>query len=541
MIRTAIALSLMLTMCGATFAENAPDRSLEEKIVVSPVIVTAKVGDAGAKFKQGDVQYTKVGVVVRQVLRHAPKAPATGATITVWTTAPPKKDSELILFAGRIDKNGYPLRGTLDVKQKDAVKKMLTFEAGSAKALDGKDKLRAAFFRAHQLRPVLLAGAEGKGVKTGAAIKAAEKDKLLATLSWALKESAKKGAKADMKRLAHGLHAILTGPGGLAAIRTRKERAAQFWALALAKADLRGKQKLSTLTLTDQVAAAKVVAGIGIAQPIFLPGRLPQPPTTHPRPTPVPVAVPPQFKTAGAGKPVNGLTLAFLPESRTYDFLKDPKQSVVCKAILKNTGKKALRVNSYMVFPVLTKVYVVDPNGKLTTFTNKAKLNAAVVPAMGTWSFKELKPNSAITATETLPASVFSRNGDYHICAIYKNTFGHQFGIKGVWTGEVVSERITVKVVRKQTTAPTPRPKVTPKPKPVRPPTLGRPIRIQPVRPGAPVPKRPILIQPGVLKQRIRIIGAQGGGKVQHRIIINAQVVEIKIDAAKKADPKKEK
>ncbi len=449
---------LALLVCGVGLAEDGTERSLEEKIVVSPVILSGKVGNEAGTFKEGDTEYQKCGVVVQKVVRHPGDAPKEGATITIWGAEPPKKDAELVLFLGAANANGYPLRATAEAKELNSVEELLGFEAKAEKELEGKDKLRAAFFYAHKLRPVLLARAEGKDVRVAGGVSAEDRDKLLATLGWALAEAEKNDATAEFRALTRALQDVLTGTGGLPDFRTRRERLAQYFAQQLKNEDQRRKHDLRKLELTDTAEAQRLlVQGQGVARVVIGPGIVPPPgiPGTTPpvgrQPEP-PAPTPPA--TSALGVPVNGLALQIHADRTMHELAKHAAEPIKITATLRNTGKAAFRLNTYMIFAALARAYIVEPGGRLIVHSEQDRLSDREVQAMGPWSFKELKPGESFEATTTIPPGFLKKEGTYTLCVEYENSYGKQFGIGDAWTGKVASPKIELVVMKQKPPVP---------------------------------------------------------------------------------------
>ncbi len=452
---------LVLLACSVALGEGAAERSLEENIVESPVILSGRIGNDAGTFKEGNVEYHKVGVIVRKVVRHPGDAPKEGATITVWGTEPPKKDAELVLFLGAIDGNGYPLRARADVKELGRVEELLAFEAKADKELEGKDKLRAAFFHAHKLRPVLLARAEGKGVTQAGGVAAEDRDKLFAIFGWALAESEKKDATPEFKALTEALQDVLTGTGGLPDFRTRRERLVQYFAQQLKHKDQRRRYDLMKLALADDAEAPRVVIGQQVAAKmliargmVVLPGGFaPDVPGTTP-PTegqPEPPAPP---AASSLGVPVNGLALQIRADRTVHDLANHAEEPIRIAVSFQNTGKSAFRLNTYMIFATLARTYIVEPGGRLIVHSEQDRLGDREVQAMGTWSFKELKPGDAVDATISIPASRLKKEGKYTLCVEYENSYGKQFGVGDAWTGKVASPKIELVVMKQKPPAP---------------------------------------------------------------------------------------
>lgn len=465
----------LLLLCGVASAEDAADRPLEESIVISPVIVTARIVKADGELTEAGATHKRFRAEVKAVIR-TPGRPEKGGAVTVHTVNGLTPGDELILFLGTPAGNSRRVHRTAPVKDLALVKKLLALEARADKELGGKDKLRAAFFHAHRLRPVLRAAAEKKALKPDGAVPQKEQDALLAILASALAEASKPNVAAETKALAELLRKVLSGPGGLPQYRMRGTRVAQFWNRQLNDAVQRKKYRLMKLTLIDPAgdAADKTVARAKAApkakrtthvMEVLIDGNkvLPRPGAPAVLPVeklkPAPKPAPPKRKATPAPKPVNGLALECAAGKTSYDLVDKPEATVDLTATFRNTSKSAIRFNSYVLFPVLARVLITDPAGKNTVYAAKDRLTKAEIPAMGAWSFKELKPDEALSFTEKLPASVFNKNGDYVLRVVYKNAYGKRFGISA-WTGEVVSHSITVNVLKQ----PQPEPKAKPAP-----------------------------------------------------------------------------
>ena len=520
----AVSIVLWAALCAGALGDTAVDRPLEDCIAISPVILTGQIAKEGKEFKHEGTTYREHEVKAATILRSPAKGPQKGSTVTVYDTAKYKVGAELVMLLGQKDPHGHRMYFSAKPDGLKRVQSLLALQARAAKELDGKEKVPAALFRAHQLRPKLLAKVQGKYVRPSGEIPQKEKDKLLAILGGALAESAQKGAKPEARQLAESLLAALSGPGGLPEIKTRRERIAQFWSAQLKNAAARAKYKLAKLAITDKpVKVAVPIRRVGQQVLVIRPGvrvQHPQKATKPAKPKPKPAA----FDEASVGKAVGGLAVAFSIEKPAYNLVQDPDQGVTVRATFRNTGERAFRLNTYLVFPALVKVFIVDPRGKLSIYTDRSRLGAAELPAMGTWSFKELKPGASLHFTETIPPSRFSQHGVYKLCVIYKNTYGKQFGIAGAWTGEVVSERVPVKIIRR----PDPKPKRPPEAAPKREPVAGLAPKPEPAaRP--PVIHRRIQIQAGQGAQQIlRVEVHAGNGAVEQRVIVNGKEVKAK-------------
>lgn len=514
MLRIVSALALTLVLCASAFGEN--QRTLEENIVISPVIVCGKVAKAAGEVKEGGTTYKKFEVAVTDAVRVPAKGPKKNSQITVYGPAGFKAGDEQLLFLSSKGKNGHQVHFAGKVDGLGGIKKLLALQARAQKELDGKSKLAAAFFRAHKLRPVLLAAAEKKAVKATGVVAAKEADKLLSILGWALQQSAKKGAKPEFKRLTEAYRRVLTGVGGLPEYNTRDKRIAQFWALRLKQAQQRKRYRLAKLAMTDQPARRAVAVAVqGLRGQVFVvrPG---MPYSSQIRPTPKTpakpeVVAPPE---ASLGKAVNGLVLGIHTERPRYDFRKSPEQTVNVTATFHNTGKAPVRLNSYMVFSMLAKVYLVDPGGRLAVHWDKSALAASDIPAMGPWSFNELKPGEKTELTEQIPAGKFRASGRYQLYIVYKNKYGSEFGVKGAWTGEVVSARIPLDIMRHNAPGPKPKPAPT-----KRTPPAKRVVPTVPRRAGLQLQIR----QQGALRIQIRAVA--NGVVIQNRVIIDTKNV----------------
>lgn len=466
-------IAILLLLCSAALAENAPP--LEESIVVSPVIVTGKIVKADGELTEAGATFKKFRVEVKTVLR-GPGRPENGATITVYAVNGLNAGEEVVLFLSKANGNGHRLHRAAPAKELDKIKKLLALEARADKELTGKDKLRAAFFHAHKLRPILLAAAEKKALKLASAIPEKDQAALLSTLASALAESSRKGAPADVKTLAELLRKVLSGPGGLPEYRMRNERVAQFWNRQLNDAALRKKYRLMKLVFGERAAPAakaavkakaadKAVARAKVApkaeriahvMEVWIDGK-----KVLPRPG-APVVLPVEkLKPGPRHKPQPVLKLKCRTGEKQYDLTGRPDAAVDVTIMFSNVGNRVTYLNSYMLFPVLAQIVIVDPAGKKAVYTASDRLNAAEIPAMGAWSFKELKPGRTLSFTENIPASFFPKNGEYVLRVFYKNTYGKQFGINA-WTGDAPSAPVTVKIVRR--VQPAPEPAAKPKP-----------------------------------------------------------------------------
>ena len=83
MVRSVTAWGLVLVLAAGAFAET---RTPEENVLISPIIVTGKIGKAAGEFKENGTTYKKVAVVTGTAIRAIKGQPKTGATITIWTT-----------------------------------------------------------------------------------------------------------------------------------------------------------------------------------------------------------------------------------------------------------------------------------------------------------------------------------------------------------------------------------------------------------------------------------------------------------------------
>jgi len=519
MCRTIGAFALVLLLCGAALAAG---RSLEDNFLISPVIVNGKVIKAAGDWKDGNTAYKKFEVQVTAVVRTSSKGARKDATITVYNNAGLKPGDELVMFLSSPSKHGYHLNLSVKKGATATLKRMLhllALEAKAEKELDGKDKLTAALLLAHRLRPVLLAAAENKELKTVAAIPDEQRDKLLSVLAWGLKESRKKGAKAELRNRAELLRRVLSGKGGLPEYKTRNERIAQFLAAHLAEEQNRNKYKLAKLSLVDKApAAAKpkppvnraVAVRAVIGRQVFVARQgitRPRPTTTKPTPKKPSLVVPAETTM---GQAVNGLALQLRAENEFYNLKENPDQPVKITATFRNAGKKPIRFNSYLVFPMLTQILIVDPRGRLSSYADESRLNGGQIPAMGAWSFKVLKPGDAIHFSTAIPAARFRTDGDYQLCLVYKNRYGKRFGIRDAWDGELVSGRVKVKILRHGEKEPQPQP--TDKPEPPKP-TAAKPP-----------PRHVLPVQP--VQQHIRIEVQAVNGVIQKRVIIDGKEVK---------------
>ncbi|MFH1730301.1 MAG: hypothetical protein ABIF82_01455 [Planctomycetota bacterium] len=441
-------IAILLLLCSPALAENAPGRPLEESIVISPVIIVGKIIKADGESTETGAAFKKFQVEVKTVLR-GPGRPENGAAITVYAVDGLKIGEEAVLFLGGANGNGCRVHRAAPADELDKIKKLLALEARADKELTGTDKLRAAFFHAHKLRPVLLAAAEKKALRPAGAIPEKEQAALLSTLASALAEASKPSATAETEALAELLRKVLSGPGGLPEYRMRNERVAQFWNRQLNAAAQRKKYRLMKLALGEPAAdVAKAVAEAAVAirgapnelilRPgvrLVLPGEAPKP-------------APPKTKPAPGHKPQPVLELTCCTGKKQYDLTGRPGAAVDVTITFSNVGDRVTCLNSYMIFPVLAQMVVVDPAGKKAVYTATDRLNAPEIPAMGAWSFKELKPGHTLSFTEKVPASFFPKNGEYVLSVFYKNTHGEQFGINA-WTGDAPSAPVTVKIVRR--------------------------------------------------------------------------------------------
>ena len=441
-------IAILLLLRSAAFAENAPP--LEESIVVSPVIVVGKIIKADGELTETGATFKKFQAEVKTVLR-GPGRPEKGATIAVYAVDGLNAGEEVVLFLGKANGNGRRVHRAAPAKELDKIKKLLALEARAGKELTGKDKLRAAFFHAHKLRPVLLAAAEKKALKPAGVIPEKEQAALLSILASALAESSKKGAPAGVKALAELLRKVLSGPGGLPEYSMRGTRVAQFWNRQLNDAVLRKKYRLTKLALAEPATnLAKAVAEAAVAirgapnELILRPGvRL-----VLRADLPAPKPAPPKTKPAAGRKPQPVLELKCRTGKKQYDLTGRPGAAVDVTIMFSSMGARVTYINSYMLFPVLAQMVIVDPAGKKAVYTASDRLNAPEIPAMGAWSFKELKPGHTLSFTEKVPASFFQKNGEYVLSVFYKNTYGKRFGINA-WTGDAPSAPVSVKIVRR--------------------------------------------------------------------------------------------
>ena len=450
-------IAILLLLRSAAFAENAPP--LEESIVVSPVIVVGKIIKADGELTETGATFKKFQAEVKTVLR-GPGRPEKGAAIAVYAVDGLNAGEEVVLFLGKANGNGHRVHRAAPAKELDKIKKLLALEARADKELAGKDKLRAAFFHAHKLRPVLLAAAEKKALKPAGVIPEKEQAALLSILASALAESSKKGAPAGVKALAELLRKVLSGPGGLPEYRMRGTRVAQFWNRQLNDAVLRKKYRLMKLVFDDPAArAAKATAKAKAAMKaermaavmaIRIDGKkvLPRPGAPVVLPVEKLKPEPPAPKPAPGRKPQPVLELKCRTGKKQYDLTGRPGAAVDVTIMFSNVGNRVTYLNSYMLFPVLAQMVIVDPAGKKAVYTASDRLNAPEIPAMGAWSFKELKPGHTLSFTEKVPASFFPKNGEYVLSVFYKNTYGKRFGINA-WTGDAPSAPVSVKIVRR--------------------------------------------------------------------------------------------
>ncbi len=458
MFRILCALVVVFALCSAAYSEDEPERCLDENVVVSPVIIVASTVKAGDGFKQGDVSYTKYETVVTKALRAPADGPGEKATVSVFSSVSLKAGEEAILFLGAKTPNGYAVNLVEPVSSLPNVTALLALEARAEKELDGKDKLRAAFFYAHKLRPMFLAEALNKDVADAGQVPDADRDKLLSILGWALQEVRKKEATADFKQVAGLLRRVLSGVGGLPEYNTRDERLVQFWSQQLINEKLRAKYRLAKLTLRDKPVAA-AAPGPGLRQPCTLTaatvvvvggqtgeevvapcGIKPLGPDEKSPAEGTPPA------PAAFGKVVAGLALDLAVAEKTYELKGAPGQAVKVTARFRNAGEAAIRLNTYMVFPLFAQIHIVDPAGKHSIYFDKGRLAGGDIPAMAPSFFKELKSGETMEFAEQIPASLFPKSGEYKLCVVYKNTAGKQFGIDDAWTGEAVSRQVTVKI-----------------------------------------------------------------------------------------------
>jgi len=362
MCRTVSAFVLVLLLCSTALPAG---RSLEENFLISPIIVSGKVTKAAGEWKEGNTTYKKFEVQVTAVVRTSAKGARRDAKITVYNNAGLKPGDERVMFLSNPSKNGHHLNFSVKKDATATLKamlKLMALEAKAEKELDGTDKLTAALLLAHKLRPVLLATAEDKALKTIGAIPDEQREKLLSTLAWGLKESRKKGAKAELREQAELLRKVLSGKGGLPEYKTRNERIAQFLAAHLTEEQNRNKYKLAKLSLADKAPAAakpkppvKKVNVVGLRAVVGLPvlvvrpgitSRLPRQPT---KPVPKkPSLIAPE--EAAMGQAVNGLALQVRAENEFYNLKENPDQPVKITATFRNTGKNPIRLNSYLVF-----------------------------------------------------------------------------------------------------------------------------------------------------------------------------------------------
>jgi len=517
MSRTTLSAGLVLMLCCLAAWPASADRSVEENIVISPAIVVGKITKATGDVKENGRTYKKFEAEATQLLRWPAADKKKPVSVTVLTVDKLKTGDELLLFLSGKREHGHVLHSAGKASDAKTVKKLLEFEARAATELGGKDKLRAAFFHAHAMRPMLLAAASGRGLKAKGLIPDKDRETLLSILAWAMTESGKKDAKAELKGLAEALRKVLSGNGGLPDVKTRQERLAQYWGRQLGNAKFRKLINIARLELTDKpadkVAVARQVQGargqVVLVRPNVRPTSRPRPGS---KPTPKPSLVAPS--EASFGKPVSGLVVGVRTDRVEYDLEKSPDQPIQLMATFRNEGARSLRLNSYMVFPMLAQVYIVNPSGRLSAFSNKAALSGDELPAMGTWSFKEVKPKATLQFTETLPASLFRYDGEYQVYVVYRSNRGKRFGIADAWNGEVVSEKFPLRVIRQNAPAPKPKPTKTPKPVP--------PKKVRPVVPR-PVLRQPVQIQKGGGQLRIQV-QAVGNGVVQQQVIIKRNI-----------------
>jgi hypothetical protein len=509
----------LLTALSAS-AARAESRTIEELIVISPVVVTGKVMKEDGEQKIEDETYKKHSVLIAAALRAPESGPKAKETITAFSPESLKKDAEHVFFLGPKTQGGYILRATQEPKQADTVGKMLEFEARAKAEMKGKAKLLAAFYRAHQLRPVLFAGEQGKALKQAGAIDAKEADALLAILGEAFQNAWKKNANAHQQRLATKLQEVLTGNGGLPVLRTRQETAVRFWAVRLNNRKLREGYELAKLTVTDKPAQQVV------QRPVILPMPQPSPPLPPP-PKPKPLAWPNPGKL---GAVVNGLSLKISTEKQSYNLVKDNEQKVVIAATFENKSSKPMRLNTYLLLDLLASIQVQEPNGRLRRHENNEIISAPELPAMGPWSFKKLKPGETLTVRRELSPYLFPRHGRYRVVVAYNNSYGKRFGIRDAWSGDVWSQALPIDIVRYEEEKPPPKPKpqkpTDPKPTPPRKP--GADPKLQREQPQAQqqIPLRNAIIQQGGRIQ-VQVIG---GGPV---------IIEAQVPVQPKTDPKK--
>ncbi len=445
--RMSMAVVVWLASCGAATAEDAAARPLEESIAMSRFIVAGKVTKLAVRATEtgGPAAFL---VEIEAVLRGNGNLKK-GAVISVSAPEDREAGHEAIFFLSSADaKDGHRLHASAPAGQLEQVKKLLALEARAEKELDGKDKLRAAFFHAHKLRPVLLAAAERKALKPAGPIPEKEQAALLSALGTGLAQIEKKNATADVKAMTALLHRVLSGPGGLPEYRVRNERVAQFWNRQLNDPAQRKKHRLTKLVFGDKVdvaARAKEakadapVARIAAVEVII--GGVIREPLPPPRRSKAPESKP---VVSGKGEPVNGIALECRADRQAYDFVDEPGATVKVTAVFRNTGTSSVRLNTYLIFPFLARVTIAGPNGQAVPHVGPG-LGAAEIPAMGAESFEELKPGATMAFAEQIPASAFKANGAHTLRIVYRNKYGKRFGVNA-WTGEIASAPVSIKV-----------------------------------------------------------------------------------------------
>ncbi|MFO7899821.1 MAG: hypothetical protein R6V58_12275 [Planctomycetota bacterium] len=464
MSRVPVALALVCLIGSVAFGGDVSDRALVEGIVSASLIVRGEVGEAAGTFKEGRVPFQKFKVTVAEVVHaedpDAGEAPKKGAEIIVYDGANIGKGDDRLMFLGAASENGRPVHASVDDAEaaRKRVRELLKIRTNAGRKLGGKNRLVAAVFLAHELRPLYRANAEGKGLKAGGQVPDETKEKLLAALVWAFKESAKKDATPDRKQLTEMLRTILTGAGGLKEYNTLQKRLAQHWTNRLKTTELRKKQKLARLELVVKSAERekkqedekekpqkqKAVVRLGqqgVARQVLVARAIraarqkaqekkAEKAEKKEEPEPVPVT----------DQPVNGLALELKPGRETYNLAEHPDQPIAIRATFRNAGNRPMRINTYLIFARLGSVHVHSPSGKHRTYRDTEALHADTIPAMGTWSFKRLKPGETIAVRHELPADLFRQPGRYRLTLAYSNPYGKRFGLSDAWTGRIAAD-----------------------------------------------------------------------------------------------------
>jgi hypothetical protein len=520
--RTRIELISTLTLLALLAAvAGADERGTEELIVISPAVVVGGTTKDPGEQEVGDRTYKKYEVIITKVLRAPEDGPKANESTVVLSVDELKKDTAYVLFLGPKSKHGRLLRDLREASKAEAIKKMLTFEARAKSELNGKAKLLAAFYRANQLRPVLLAAEENKAVKKGDAIDPKETDRLLAILAQALNNATKKGVNVNQQKLALQLQKTLSGVGGLPELRrTRRETAIRFWATRLGNKKLREQYKLAKLTVTDKLAPEQ--RPVPIVRPV-------EPPPQPPLPKPPPLAWPNPDRL---GKPVDGLALRVRTDKKSYNLLEDPKQRITIEATFKNTGSKPVRLNTYLMLEMLASIQIQRPGGKLRKHSDDDRLRAPELPAMGPWSFKEVKPGETWKVREEMSPYLFPRHGTYRVVVAYRNHYGKRFGIRNAWAGEVYSQALPVHIVRYEEREPDRerRPATPETPKPKAPPDDRQPETSS--APAPPPAAGPVLRAGG----QVQVV-VPAGGNVPVRVIVQQKALPARPNPAKTPPP----